>query len=115
GGCGGWRGVPGGSARHFDAGLGCMACVTACPSGVQYSPLIEATRGQIERRHDRSLADRLFRRAIFSLFPYPKRLRFALAPLALWSLVIGRWSSVVGRWSSVVGRSSLVVGRPSSL
>jgi glycolate oxidase iron-sulfur subunit len=78
--------------RHFDACLGCMACVTACPSGVQYSPLIEATRGQIERRYERSLADRLFRRAIFSVFPYPRRLRIALAPLALWSLVFGRWS-----------------------
>jgi glycolate oxidase iron-sulfur subunit len=69
--------------RHFDACLGCMACVTACPSGVQYSPLIEATRGQIERRYERSLADRLFRRAIFSVFPYPRRLRVALAPLVL--------------------------------
>ena len=38
-----------------------MACVTACPSGVQYAPLIEATRGQIERRYPRSLGDRLFR------------------------------------------------------
>src|SRR5437016_8837064 len=37
--------------QHFDACLGCMACVAACPSGVQYAPLIEATRGQIERRH----------------------------------------------------------------
>ena len=56
---------------HFDACLGCMACVTSCPSGVQYAPLIEATRAQIERRHPRSLADRLFRGAIFALFPYP--------------------------------------------
>src|SRR5438046_9434733 len=71
--------------RHFDTCLGCMACVTACPSGVQYSPLIEATRGQIDRRHPRSLADRLFRAAIFSIFPYPRRLRIALAPLALWT------------------------------
>jgi glycolate oxidase iron-sulfur subunit len=69
--------------RHFDACLGCMACVTACPSGVQYSPLIEATRGQIERRYGRSLTDRLFRRAIFAIFPYPNRLRLALAPLAM--------------------------------
>src|SRR5438045_5600444 len=69
--------------RHFDACLGCMACVTACPSGVQYSPLIEATRGQIERRFQRSLGDRLFRAAIFAIFPYPRRLRIALAPLAL--------------------------------
>ena len=74
-----------GFVRHFDACLGCMACVTACPSGVQYGPLIEATRGQIERRYPRPLGDRLFRRALFSLFPYPARLRVALAPLVLWS------------------------------
>ena len=37
---------------HFDACLGCMACVTACPSGVQYDTLIEQTRAQVERRHD---------------------------------------------------------------
>ena len=69
--------------NHFDACLGCMACVTACPSGVQYAPLIEATRAQIERRHPRSLADRLFRSAVFALFPYPGRLRIALAPLVV--------------------------------
>ena len=72
--------------RHFDACLGCMACVTACPSGVQYAPLIEATRAQIERRHDRSLADRLFRAAIFAIFPYPARMRLALLPLALFGI-----------------------------
>ena len=43
--------------QHFDACLGCMACVTACPSGVQYAPLIEATRGQIDRRY-RALVER---------------------------------------------------------
>ena len=69
--------------QHFDACLGCMACVTSCPSGVQYAPLIEATRAQIERRYPRSLADRLFRSVIFALFPYPGRLRFALMPLAI--------------------------------
>jgi len=72
-----------GFVRHFDACLGCMACVTACPSGVQYAPLIEATRGQIERRYPRSLGDRLFRSAIFALFPFPQRLRIALAPLVV--------------------------------
>ena len=33
---------------HFDKCLGCMACVTACPSGVQYGKLIEATPPWIE-------------------------------------------------------------------
>jgi glycolate oxidase iron-sulfur subunit len=67
--------------KHFDACLGCMACVTACPSGVQYGPLIERTRAQIERHHQRGLADRLFRSALFSIIPYPRRLRLLLAPL----------------------------------
>ena len=67
--------------RHFDTCLGCMACVTACPSGVQYDKLVEATRSQIERRVDRTLADRLFRKAIFWLFPYPGRLRLAAGKL----------------------------------
>jgi glycolate oxidase iron-sulfur subunit len=61
--------------RHFDTCLGCMACLTACPSGVQYDRLIEATRPQLERHVPRSVADRAFRRAIFTLFPYQARLR----------------------------------------
>jgi glycolate oxidase iron-sulfur subunit len=64
---------------HFDSCLGCMACVTACPSGVQYDLLLAATRPQIERNYDRSAADRAFRRLIFALFPHPGRLR-ALVP-----------------------------------
>lgn len=72
--------------RHFDACLGCMGCVTACPSGVQYGPLIEATRAQIERRYRRGLADRVFRGLLFRILPYPRRLRLALAPLPLYRL-----------------------------
>ncbi|MCO5310858.1 MAG: heterodisulfide reductase-related iron-sulfur binding cluster [Austwickia sp.] len=66
---------------HFDACLGCMACVTACPSGVRYDELIEATRAQVERRHERSRGQRLLREAIFATFPYPKRLRALRGPL----------------------------------
>jgi glycolate oxidase iron-sulfur subunit len=65
---------------HIDQCLGCMACVTACPSGVQYDKLIEDTRAQVERNTDRSPADRLFRRFLFAIFTHPGRLR-ALAPL----------------------------------
>ena len=63
--------------QHFDACLGCMACVTACPSGVKYDQLIEETRAHIEREHRRGLFDRLLRAIIFQLFPYPARLRAA--------------------------------------
>ncbi len=61
--------------EHFDTCLGCMSCLTACPSGVQYDALIESTRGQIERLHKRSLGDRLFRKLIFNIFPKIGRLR----------------------------------------
>jgi glycolate oxidase iron-sulfur subunit len=72
------------SVQHFDSCLGCLACVTTCPSGVQYDQLIAATRPQVERNHDRPLPDRLFRQLIFSLFPYPDRLRLLLLPLAIY-------------------------------
>ena len=78
-------------ARHFDTCLGCMACVTACPSGVQYDKLVEATRPQIERRIDRSKSDRLFRRIIFSLFPYPPRLRWIALKLWAYQRLGVRW------------------------
>ena len=66
--------------QHFDTCLGCMSCMTACPSGVDYGRLIEATRPQIERHHRRSFWDAVHRRMIFALFPRPQRLR-ALRPL----------------------------------
>jgi len=70
--------------NHFDACLGCMACVTACPSGVEYGKLIEATRAQIERRYTRPAAEKRFRRILFSIFPRPDRLRALLLPLRLY-------------------------------
>jgi len=66
---------------HWDACLGCMSCVTACPSGVRYDTLIEQTRAQVERRYDRSAGDRALRGLIFSLFPHPARLRLVRGPL----------------------------------
>lgn len=66
---------------HFDTCLGCMACMTACPSGVDYGKLIEATRAQIERHHSRSLGEKLFRRLIFAMFTNPEWLRLMRWPL----------------------------------
>ncbi len=65
---------------HFDSCLGCMACVTACPSGVRYDQLIERVRPQIERHHERSTGDRALRLLLFETLPHPKRLR-RLAPM----------------------------------
>lgn len=64
-------------AEHFDRCLGCMACTTACPSGVRYGEIIEAARARVEREHRRSLGERLHRGLVFALFPHPLRLRVA--------------------------------------
>ncbi len=72
------------SAKHFDSCLGCLACTTACPSGVQYDQLIAAVRPQVERHHQRPLMERMVRSLIFSLFPYPTRLRAVAGPLYLY-------------------------------
>ena len=70
--------------QHMDNCLGCMACMSACPSGVLYNRLIEPTRAQIERKTRRSLFDRLFRKLLFATFPYPKRLRVLALPLLVY-------------------------------
>src|SRR5262249_50769334 len=67
------------TVEHFDRCLGCMACVTACPSGVQYDRLIEQTREHIELHFDREPQDAALRRLVFEVFPHPRRLRAALA------------------------------------
>lgn len=66
---------------HFDSCLGCMACVTACPSGVDYGKLIEATRAQIERNTERPRDEKLHRRFMFEIFTRPDRLRQMRLPL----------------------------------
>lgn len=69
-------------ARHLDLCLGCGACETACPSGVPFGRLLEATRGQIERS-GRPLRQRVLAALIFSLFPHPRRLGLLFRLLAL--------------------------------
>ena len=69
------------TVRHWDSCLGCMACVTACPSAVQYDRLIEETRAQVERRFEREPGDRRFRDAIFAVLPHHRRMSAVAAPL----------------------------------
>jgi glycolate oxidase iron-sulfur subunit len=66
---------------HMDSCLGCVACTTVCPSGVDYGKLIEATRAQIERQGTRSWIEKLFRRFLFETFTRPDRLRLLRWPL----------------------------------
>jgi len=104
------------AAQHFDRCLGCMACMTACPSGVQYDQLIEAARVWTEEARpalpapadgNRTMRDRAARAAIFALFPYPRRLRAMTRPLrAAQRTGLDRRlvrSSLPGRLSPVLG------------
>ena len=89
-------------ATHFDRCLGCMACVTACPSGVRYDRLIERVRPQVERHHRRSASELATRLMLFETLPYPARLR-RLAPLigAARRLGVGRLPGRVGAMTRI--------------
>ncbi len=83
--------------EHFDTCLGCLACVTTCPSGVQYDKLIESTRAQITRNADRPPVEKLLRSLIFNLFPYPDRLRLLMRPVTLYqSIGLQSWVRSMG-------------------
>jgi glycolate dehydrogenase iron-sulfur subunit len=81
---------------HFDTCLGCMACETACPSGVRYAPLVERTRATIERSHQRPAAERWFRQLLFRVLPYPARLRALALPIKAGTMA-GRGAMALGR------------------
>jgi glycolate oxidase iron-sulfur subunit len=93
---------------HWDRCLGCMACVTACPSGVRYDRLIERVRPQVERHHRRSASERALRRLLFATLPYPRRLR-ALAPTLgpACKLGAGSFPGGFGALARVAPRASL--------
>src|SRR3984893_11196981 len=72
------------TVEHIDRCLSCLACMTACPSGVNYMHLVDGARSHIEKTYQRPPADRLFRAFLGAVLPYPNRFRVALAaaPLA---------------------------------
>lgn len=63
---------------HLDACLGCLACETACPSGVEYRELISPFRAMSESQSDRSISERIRRWLLLQLLPHPERFEFAV-------------------------------------
>jgi glycolate oxidase iron-sulfur subunit len=70
-------------STHIDRCLSCYSCMTTCPSGVDYMHLVDIARVHIEKTGTRSFKDRMVRKALAAIVPYPTRFRWALraAPL----------------------------------
>ena len=64
--------------RHVDRCLSCLACMTTCPSGVNYMHLVDHGRHYIETRYTRAPADRLLRGVLAWLMPRPRLFHWAL-------------------------------------
>lgn len=88
-------------ARHLELCLDCRSCETACPSGVEYGRLIEPFRVGMQQAGQGSgeaQAPRWFQRLVlYGLFPYPGRLKWALAPArVMQALRLDRLMEAVG-------------------
>ena len=78
-------GLTPGVARHLDLCLGCRACETACPSGVPFGKLLEASRGQLARRGVRAPGtDHATLDVLLRWFPHPRRLAPLFAAMRLY-------------------------------
>ena len=64
--------------KHVDRCLSCLACMTTCPSGVNYMHLVDQARVRIEQRYRRPLAEQLLRQVLAFVLPDPQRFRMSM-------------------------------------
>ena len=64
--------------KHIDRCLSCLACMTTCPSGVNYMHLVDHARAYIEETYRRPPVERVLRWVLARVLPYPGRFRLAL-------------------------------------
>ena len=67
------------TVKHIDRCLSCLSCMTTCPSGVNYAHLVDHARSHINATYRRPWRDRMLRRLLTAILPYPGRFRLALA------------------------------------
>jgi glycolate dehydrogenase iron-sulfur subunit len=103
--------------RHIDLCLGCRACETACPSGVRFGSLLEATRAQL-RRSGPPAKRSLLEAFAFSVFPVPSRLGAALAAFKLYKRsglrALVRASRVLRKFPSLAAMDALLDDVPAA-
>lgn len=61
--------------KHIDRCLSCLACMTTCPSGVNYMHLVDQARVRIEEDYSRPLAERALRALLAWVLPRPRLFR----------------------------------------
>ncbi|PZN12532.1 MAG: glycolate oxidase iron-sulfur subunit [Bacillota bacterium] len=105
--------LSGAVAEHLDRCLGCLACVTACPSGVRYGELLTPIRARREREAPRPALARWVRAALLATLPYPRRFRLAarLGAIAR-RLPVPRWVPLPLRAMLELVPESLPPARP---
>jgi len=64
--------------KHIDRCLSCLACMTTCPSGVNYMHLVDQARVRIERDYKRPMTERLLRAALALVLPRPALFRASM-------------------------------------
>lgn len=84
--------------------LGCLACTTACPAGVEYGPLLEEARAQVVKTQRGSWVQSLMQGLAFGLFLSPRRMQ-AAARLLRWYQRFGlsRVAQSMGAWGLLPG------------
>ena len=66
------------TVTHIDRCLSCLACMTTCPSGVNYMHLVDNARAHIEKTYKRPFFNKLTRNILALVLPYPKRFKASL-------------------------------------
>jgi ferredoxin len=83
--------------KHIDRCLSCLACMTTCPSGVNYMHLVDQARVRIERDYQRPLTERLLRSVLSYVLPRPGLFRISMILAGLARPVRGPAADAVGR------------------
>jgi glycolate oxidase iron-sulfur subunit len=101
---------------HIDRCLSCLACMTTCPSGVNYMHLIDHARAHIEQTYRRPLSDRLIRSLIAGILPYPARFRFSLAVARATRPIAGMLAKAAGlrRTAAMLALAPAAIPRASA-